>query len=49
MPTKNTTRTVWVLVIAVVAAFFLYISFAGRTPQPQTQDEFPSEETPPST
>jgi hypothetical protein len=46
---KNTSRTVWVLLIAIVAAFVLYISFAGRTPRPQPQDEFPSEEVPPST
>jgi hypothetical protein len=40
-----------VLVIAIIAAFFLYISFAGRTPKPkpQPQDEFPSEEAPPTT
>jgi hypothetical protein len=46
---KNTTRTVWVLMLAVVAAFVLYISFAGGAPKPQPQDEFPSEQTPPST
>ena len=49
MPMKNAARTVWVLVIAIVAALFLYVSFAGRTPTPQPQDEFPSEQTPPST
>jgi hypothetical protein len=49
MPMKNTARTVWVLVVAIVAALFLYVSFAGRTPKPQPQDEFPSEEAPPST
>lgn len=46
MPMKNTSRTVWVLVIAIIAALFLYVSFAGRTPQPQPLDEFPSEEAP---
>ena len=49
MPMKNTSRTAGVLAIAVIAALLLYISFAGRTPKPQPQDEFPSEQTPPST
>jgi len=48
---KNTTRTVWVLGLALFAALLLYISFAARTPtpKPQPQDEFPQEQTPPST
>jgi hypothetical protein len=49
MPAKNTSRTVWVLLIAIIAAVFLYVSFAGSAPKPQPQDEFPSEQTPPST
>ena len=43
--------TLWLVALAIIAAFFLYISFAGRTPgpRPQAQDEFPSEQSPPST
>jgi len=46
---KNKSGTIWVLVVAVVAAFVLYLSYAGRSPRSQPQDEFPSEQTPPST
>jgi len=46
---KNTSRTVWVLLLAIIAALLLYVSFAGQTPKPQPQDEFPSEVAPPST
>jgi hypothetical protein len=46
---KNTSRTVWVLIIAIVAVLFLYVSFAGRTPKPQPLDEFPSEQASPTT
>jgi hypothetical protein len=49
MPAKNTSQTVWMLIVAVIVALFLYASFAGRTPRPQSQDEFPSEQLPPST
>jgi hypothetical protein len=46
---KNTSRAVWVLLTIIIAALLLYVSFAGRTPKPQPQDEFPSETAPPST
>jgi len=49
MPAKNTSQTVWVLVMAIIATLFLYASFAGRTPKPQSQDEFPPEQLPTST
>jgi hypothetical protein len=51
MSTKNTSRAVLVLVIALVAALLLYLSFAGRAAnsRPQAQDEFPTEQAPPST
>ena len=44
-------RTWWLVAFAILAAFLLYISFAGRTPgpRPQAQDEFPSEQAPPTT
>ncbi len=49
MPAKNTSQTVWMLIVAVIVALFLYASFAGRAPKPQPDDEFPSEQVPPST
>ena len=44
-------RTWWLVALAIIAALFLYVSFAGQTtgPKPQAQDEFPSEQSPPST
>jgi len=42
-------RSWWLVAVALVAAFFLYISLAGRPAQPQAQDDFPTEEAPPST
>jgi len=35
------------LLIAIIAAVFLYVSFAGRAPKPQPQDEFPASQPPP--
>jgi hypothetical protein len=50
MPMKSTSRTVWVLIVVIIAALFLYLSLAGRPAKPpQAQDEFPIEEAPPST
>ena len=49
MPMKNAARTAWLAVLAVIAALFLYVSFAGRTPTQQPQEEFPVETAPPST
>jgi hypothetical protein len=46
MSSKNTSRALWVLAIAIVAAFLLYVSFAGPAPKPQPHDEFPSEQVP---
>jgi hypothetical protein len=46
MPSKNTSRILWVLLFVIVAAFFVYVSFASRTSRPQPQDEFPSEQVP---
>jgi len=39
-------RTWWLVALAIVAAFLLYVSFTGRTssPRPQTQDDFPAEQ-----
>jgi hypothetical protein len=44
-------RTWWLVALAIVAAFVLYLSFAGQPAksQPQVQDEFPSEQEPPAT
>ncbi|MBN2466334.1 hypothetical protein JXD38_12005 [candidate division WOR-3 bacterium] len=49
MTSKNASRTVWALIIAIVAAFFLFVAFAGQAPTPQPQDEFRSEQIPVST
>lgn len=49
MPAKNTSQTVWMLVVAIIVVLFLYASFAGRAPRPQPDDEFPSEQAPPTT
>jgi|GEM_PF-1988548 len=46
MSSSNTSRALWVLIVAIVAAFFLYMSFAGPAPRSQPQDEFPSEQVP---
>ena len=50
-PRPTLKRTWWLVALAIVAAFLLYVSFAGQTPgpKPQVQDEFPSEQAPPST
>jgi hypothetical protein len=47
MPTKNTSRMVWLLVLAAIAFLFLYVSFAGRPRKAQPQDEFPASQPPP--
>jgi len=49
MVVKDFSRAVLVLVIVAIAAFVLYIGFAGHRPKTQPQDEFPTEQTPPST
>jgi hypothetical protein len=46
---KNLSRAVLVLVIVAIAAVVLYIGFAGHRSKPQPRDEFPTEQTPPST
>jgi len=46
---NNVGRSWWLVVLVVIAALFLYISLAGRPAKPQAQDEFPTEESPPST
>jgi len=46
---KSFSRAVLVLVIVAIAAFVLYIGFAGHRPKPQPPDEFPTEQTPSST
>ena len=49
MPAKDSSQTVWVLVIAIIAALLLYASFAGRTPRPQPEGGYPTEQLPPTT
>jgi len=38
-----------VIIVLVVLALFLYFGFSRRPAKPKAADEFPTEQTPPST
>jgi len=43
------TRALWVVAAIMVAALVLYFAFSGAGGRARQQDEFPSDEPPPST